>query len=646
MFQKICWNGDKNRYVCSAYDDYMNPKEHRVIAEMAGIEDSANLTCTWLTAPKGGKELRGKSVSLPCTERFVFDVPYPDGAGLKVEVGGREVASSDVKVSDLLIVGMGDSFASGEGNPDQPVRLSRERSADYGKSDDNQDLTGYPARIGDWRQIGDKAFISQNARWQDQACHRSLYSHQARAALQLAIEDPHRAVTFVGLACSGAEITFGLFLRYKGNEWVPNPPLLSQISAAAEAQCGKAATSALDLPEAYHLDGRIPELKGGLVLRKCAKDAARKIDLLFLSIGGNDVGFSRLVANAVLADQSYLKKLGGWIGEVHGQTEAQTQLSRLDYRYKSLNRALHNLLYIPWEESDRIILTGYPGMALTGDGSETCKDGNAGLEVVPDFRLSEQKLREGTWIADKLHRAMRDSAGTYGWSFAETHRRAFIGRGLCSGVVGDGTSIAEELRLPRKTGDKWFPYNPADYRAYTTRQRWFRTPNDAFLTGHFHVAASLFQKALKLESLQWFQLLLASTYSGAFHPTAEGHAAIADAVADKARAVLAKHGQGSEREIERYDPPPAPPSDEPWVPMPDLSATPPGMIPATPDAAPTHEGGSSDKATPPSANDAQVPQDKEATSGGTAPVRGTSVGTSEPATTVGTPQEGPDAPAQ
>jgi len=30
-------------------------------------------------------------------------------------------------------------------------------------------------------------------------------------------------VTFVGLACSGAEITAGLFLRYKGNEWVPNP---------------------------------------------------------------------------------------------------------------------------------------------------------------------------------------------------------------------------------------------------------------------------------------------------------------------------------------------------------------------------------------------------------------------------------------
>lgn len=576
MFTKTCWNRSANRYGCAGYTDYVNPESHRIIAEISGVDEAGELTCTWATAPKGGAELRGKVIAQPCNEPFEMDVPYPTGAALKVEIGGREVAAADVKVRDILVAGMGDSFASGEGNPDIPVRFSRERSASYGKSDDNEDLTGFPARTGDWQRIGDKAFIEQNARWQDQACHRSLYSHQFRAALQLAVEDPHRAVTYVGLACSGAEVTFGLFLRYKGNEWVPNPPALSQISAAAEAQCGRRQSVGQDLPEAYHMNGRIPELKGGLVLRKCPKDQARKIDLVLLSIGGNDVGFSRLVANAVLADQSYLRKLGGWIGEVHGQTQAQSQIVRLESRYKSLNRALHNLLYVPWEESDRIILAGYPGMALTGDGSETCKDGRAGLEVVSDFRLSEQKLREGAWVADKLHRLMRESAYSYGWSFVETHRRQFIDRGICSGTVGDGSSIADELRLPRKMGDKWFPYNPGDFRAYTMRQRWFRTPNDAFMTGNFHVAASMIEKVLKLGSLEWFQLLLASTYSGAFHPTAEGHAAIADAVAEKARTVLTKYGQSSEREAEQYDPPPAPPADEPWVPEPDVQALPPG----------------------------------------------------------------------
>ncbi|MGL4397943.1 MAG: hypothetical protein ACRCS9_15500 [Hyphomicrobium sp.] len=563
MYRRLCWNWNSSTYQCPEYGDYTNPKSHVIIAEIAGLEDADTLTCTWLTAPHGGGSPRGKAVTQACNEPFMAEVPYPSGADVSVELGGREIAKAPIKVRDILVVGMGDSFGSGEGNPDIAVRFSRERAADYGKSQDLADLAGYPARIGNWSQIGDKAFISENARWSDQACHRSLYSHQLRAGLQLAVEDPHRAVTFVGLACSGAEVTFGLFLRYKGNEWVPNPPRLSQFSAAAEVQCGQGETNALDLPETYHLNGRIPELKGGLVLRKCPRDRARKIDLVLLSVGGNDVGFSRLVANAVLADQSTLRKLGGWFGEVHGQAEASSQLARLDARYKSLNRAIHSLLYVPWEESDRIVLASYPGMALTGDGSETCKDGRAGLEVVSDFALSERKLREGAWIADKLHRAMRDSAGEYKWTFVEAHRRDFIDRGICSGKAEDGSNAAEDLRLPRKTAAGWKPYNPADFAPYVQRQRWFRTPNDAFMTGNFHVAASVLQKVLKLDSLAWFQLVLASTYSGAFHPTAEGHAAIADAVASKARAVLSKYGQGPDPEAIVETEQPAPPAFEP-----------------------------------------------------------------------------------
>ena len=64
-------------------------------------------------------------------------------------------------------------------------------------------------------------------------------------------------------------------MRDKGHEWVPNPPELSQISAAAVAQCGTTDAPAQDLPEAYHMGGRLPELQGGLVLRKCAAGANR-----------------------------------------------------------------------------------------------------------------------------------------------------------------------------------------------------------------------------------------------------------------------------------------------------------------------------------------------------------------------------------
>jgi lysophospholipase L1-like esterase len=471
--------------------------------------------------------------------------PYPGGLSVSVEIGGREVATTEIKVRDIYVVGIGDSFGSGEGNPDVPVRFSPERTIQYGKSSDTEDLSGYPARVGPWKQVGDAAFVEENARWLDQACHRSLYSYQLRAALELAIEDPHRAVTYTGFACSGAEVTWGLFLRYKGNEWVPHPPDLSQISATADAQCGKANAPPVDMPEAYHMNGVIPELQGGVVLDKCPPEKARKIDLLMMSIGGNDIGFARLVANAVLADDSLVRNLGGWFGQVHGNRESQDLLTRLDERYKAMNRALHGILNIPWGESDRIILTAYPPFALLDDAGAMCPDGTAGMEVFNEFAITQKAALSSAWLADKLDQVMEKSARSFGWSFVWDHRKAFVGRGLCAGHTDGLGPLADDLRLPRRHDGVWSPYNPINYQPYAARQRWFRTPNDAFMTANFHVAGSVMQKVLKLQSFSWFQVLLASTYSGAFHPTAEGHAAIADAVVARARAVLAEHGQQS-----------------------------------------------------------------------------------------------------
>ena len=243
-----------------------------------------------------------------------------------------------------------------------------------------------------------------------------------------------------------------------------------------------------ELPEAYHINGRIPELKGGLVLKKCDADRARKIDLLFLSIGGNDIGFARLVANAVLADSSMLRQLGGWFGQVYGFAEAGLQLDQLEDRLKAVNRAAHFLLHVPWPESDRVILTGYPPMALLEDGNSICPDGQAGMNVLPDFFFSEAKAREGNIAAERLHAVMQDSAKQHRWTFVQAHRAAFRGRGICVGHTDAPWTMADELRLPRKIDGAWQPYNPAEWQPYASRQRWFRTPNDAFMTGNFHVS--------------------------------------------------------------------------------------------------------------------------------------------------------------
>ncbi|MGE3917717.1 MAG: hypothetical protein AB7F78_18650 [Hyphomicrobiaceae bacterium] len=546
MLDQTCWDPVANRHACRTVPDYLDPRSHRIVASIKGVPDAGGIDCTWLTAPR---KARGTALTVPCDVAVKLDIPYPDGAGVSVEVGGRRVAGESVRIEDVLVVGMGDSFGSGEGNPDVPVRFSRERAADYGDPAKEPQLAGYPARSGDWRVIGDKAFSDANPRWLDQACHRSLYSHQVRVALQLAVEAPQRAVTFVSFSCSGAEIVRGLFLRYRGHEWVPTPPDLSQISAVAREQCDLEEAPAYDLPEAYHMKGKVPELQGGLVLKKCDSERARKINLVLVSIGGNDIGFARLVANAVLADQSALRRLGGWFGQVHGFVEAQRQLAELDERYKSLNRALHNILHIPWKEADRVLLVSYPALTLLDDGRSVCPDSRAGMTVSADFALSASKARDAMTAADRLERVMRDTSRLHGWTFVGAHRSRFNGHSICAGWIDSAVSTADDLRLPRKINGRWDPFNPASYRAYASRQRWFRTPNDAFMTGHFHVSESILQKALPTKTMSWFQVLLASLYSGAFHPTAEGQAAIADAVVLEARRVLGKYADRAERPV-------------------------------------------------------------------------------------------------
>lgn len=548
LFRRTCWDPERNQFGCKSNPDYLNPKNHRVVVELKGVPPMQG-RCEWRQTPLQGKRSAvPRVVTAPCNEAAMIEVPYPGGSRVSVRANGPPMAETDVHVTDTFIVGMGDSFASGEGNPDDPVTFSRDRALAYGKGPKGLELAGYPARIGAWTKLGEPAFLEHNAKWQDQACHRSLYSQQLRVALQLAIEDPHRAVTFAGYACSGAEVINGLFQTYTGNEYVPQPPDRSQISFVAAAQCGRAQAPYETFPATYDMAGELESLKD-LTVNKCPAAQARKIDLVLLSVGGNDVGFSSLVANAVLSDKSTLKMLGGWMGRVYGASEAKEGLGRLSVRYRALNRALHNILHVPWQEYDRIILTAYPPMALMEDGRTVCADDRGGMSVFPDFKLIPEKAAESEKVADQLHRAMRTFAAEHKWTFAEAHRPLFNGHGICAApqppVAAERYNLADDLRLPLKVGDEWLPYNPADYRPYSQRARWFRTPNDAYLTGNFHMSAVIANQLQKFQSLVWFQLLLAATYSGAFHPTAEGHAVIAEGVLAKARGVLDKYEGGT-----------------------------------------------------------------------------------------------------
>ena len=62
------------------------------------------------------------------------------------------------------------------------------------------------------------AFEQRAAQWVSADCHRSQYGYPVRVGIQLALENRHRAVTFVTFACSGAEVGDGLFLDMQSRE--------------------------------------------------------------------------------------------------------------------------------------------------------------------------------------------------------------------------------------------------------------------------------------------------------------------------------------------------------------------------------------------------------------------------------------------
>ena len=109
--------------------------------------------------------------------------------------------------------------------------------------------------------------VDLSAKWQDRRCHRSANAGSAQAASLLEQADARTSVTFVHLACSGAEILSGLVNGYDGI----NGDLPFAMDSEQEGEL---------LPDLDPQAEVAAELIGD-----------REIDALYLSIGGNDVGF-------------------------------------------------------------------------------------------------------------------------------------------------------------------------------------------------------------------------------------------------------------------------------------------------------------------------------------------------------------------
>ncbi|MBI1385301.1 MAG: hypothetical protein GC150_10350 [Rhizobiales bacterium] len=551
--QEACWY---RRERCS---DYAHPTSHMV--ELRYVDQSrAGGLCTFTFGDR-------PPFDAECSRMHRLELPYPAGLAVRIEEGGQVLAEETVRVRDLMVVGMGDSFSSGEGNPDVPVRFRDNRVLDYDPQDET--FKGYPPRIGDWTRTSDDGFLAADARWLHRPCHRSLYSQHVRLALHLALSDAsgRTAVTYVGVACTGAEIVDGLFRAWSGVEpaRAGETVKLSQISIVSQVLCSSWPLALSGgYPLAVHDD---PEGATGArtiteSLYVCPRSSARPIDVLLLSVGGNDAGFSRLVASAAIANDAILDSLAAAAGKTFkiSLAGARNLARALPANYASLAKAIREVLHV--DDPRRVHLTAYPPMAHDERG-ELCASGARGMDVTNMYRLDAARAAAAERFArDELQAIMARAAERAGWTFVDAHREVFADRGLCARGGWADDVVADLAPFPRRRRPagaviarvpesatapaaeptprarvssgflgtapdlQWQPFRPSAYRPYLPRRRWFRTPNDAFLTVNLH-EGSLGTTILNLTRF--------SAYSGAFHPSAEGHAAIADAVFEAMR---------------------------------------------------------------------------------------------------------------
>ena len=597
-----CWDHRRQWHSSCAPDafgtrlrtDYVRPPAHTVILTIA---DAPAGTCRWQAGQaifiKDGTELAAE-MELPCNAVLKARIPFEpekpeDQRGVAVAVtlpDGTRLSQPPIWVRDRLIVGIGDSFSSGEGNPDTPVEIdpgSYHAGLNFAFAYDPatqaiKSIAAYSLPVRD-RNVP--------AGWIDRKCHRSAYGYQLRTALQIALTDPrHSAVTYLGFACSGAKIVAGLLFPYAGVEVVGNDQFtadglprrdLSQLDRIVLELCrddplrsGARRTVTFD----QQLTGPDGHPARRVKLLDCKPDRfLRPIDLLMISIGGNDVGFVPLIADVLTkarppyADRNSRRRaeqLGASlvrsvarITEAHDVVAARKKVQELPARFAALAKALAPLP-IATDTAGRpnIILTAFPKVEFNEDG-RLCGEAKPrermdGLNVGGVLTIDVPTLRLVSDFANNtLYPAMRDAAARAGWHFVDAHREAFQRHGICAErrISEEKVTAAENLMLPYyhfgSPRNLWSEFDPfsghregnfdhlRDTRPFAPRQRWFRTVNDICLFVQFKA------KGTPPPPHQWgLANLIEACLGGPFHPTAEGHAHIADAVYATARTIL------------------------------------------------------------------------------------------------------------
>ncbi len=521
-------------------ENYLAPRDHPIGVFVSGpLPPGA--TCAW-TFDDGDGPLR--QMTAACEDEVKLRVRYGRTTVATVDVplgdGTAQRVTTEIAVRDVLIAGLGDSIAAGEGNPDRAVRLEgsfcfrrlgtgtqyfRPSRAGFVGDHSCENATTSDGTAKDWARHG--------ARWMSPACHRSLYSYQLRTALALAVEQRHIAVTFLPLACTGASIDDGMF----GSQMTDDCPAVVGIDSCPGSS-----------------PAQLSELKD-LMAAAHRVQPQRTLDMVLLTIGANDVSFAALVGN-VIVDATTERVILGRGGGIVGVQDSQRALDRnLPGEFAKLRVALK-----PFVDGDlsRVVYVSYANPAMQAP-NKPCPGGRDGLDIHPAFGADAERLRAAAEFVDQKFLPTLKALATCDGSqicrdplkdrmtFVDSHQAEFEKHGMCVHAPDDpvfdrdcfspnGTSFVSNL-VAAAEDPLACSYPASDYLPYAPRGRWIRTANDSYFTAMTYpegIPATL--KPTDIHDALWG--VYSAVYGGAVHPTAEGYAAMADAALPAVRGVL------------------------------------------------------------------------------------------------------------
>jgi hypothetical protein len=413
---------------------YVHPNEYPVNIEGCRTEDeywtgmSAN-TYHWRFLNPGdaedapGEVIQGNECRITkvfpaqATYRVRLTIRRPDNSVVLDEQGRGDPFRQDVVVKDYLIVSIGDSFASGEGNPDIRGYLS---------------YFPYPIP-GQW-------WVDSRPRWQDARCGRSVWGGPAQAAIAIESSDRHTSVTFLSFACSGSTIDTPF---WKGNE------IDKYLGVGIlRPYRGSEAPDDYSYEESTFVPSQIDQLRAAV--------GERPIDALIISGGGNDIRFGTVAEKCVTTANCWINATGAEIP--NGNTYVLHELVR---RAVSALPGKFALLADEVETFNvaNVFITEYPDLTPSDTPNAPNElDRYCALvyDILPGFQISPAESKSAVDLAlDPLNEEVANAAAAHGWVLVDGIAEQFR-----VGPDGKGHGYCASEAWIRSASDGFFMQGP------------------------------------------------------------------------------------------------------------------------------------------------------------------------------------------